>query len=39
MKTRLKYFDRNEIIHVEEDTNEFMYAVLSGETKVVKTTS
>jgi len=34
----IKKFKKNEIILYEEDTNEYMYAILSGRVKVFKTT-
>lgn len=37
-KIVLKQFKKNETILHEEDTNEFMYLILSGKVKVVRTT-
>ena len=37
-KMILKQFKKNEIILYEEDTNEFMYVILLGKVKVVRTT-
>jgi len=34
----LKIFNKNETILYEEDTSEFMYIILSGKVKVIKTT-
>ncbi len=34
----IKRFKKNEVILYEEDTNEFMYIILSGKVKVVRTT-
>jgi CRP/FNR family cyclic AMP-dependent transcriptional regulator len=38
-KIIVKEFKKNEIIFYEEDTNEFMYIILSGKVKVVHTSS
>lgn len=37
-KLIIKDYDRNETILYEEDTNQFMYIILSGKVKVIKTT-
>lgn len=37
-KIDLKTFKKNEIIMVEEDTNEFMYMIIYGKVKVFRTT-
>jgi len=37
-KITIKWFRKNETILHEEDTNEFMYMIFSGQVKVIKTT-
>ncbi len=37
-KMKIKLFRKNEIILHEEDTNEYMYTILSGSVKVIQTT-
>ncbi len=37
-KILFKHFKKNDVILREENTNEFMYAILDGEVKVVQTT-
>ena len=37
-RMKIKLFGKNEIILHEEDTNEFMYTILSGSVKVIQTT-
>lgn len=37
-KIRIKEFKKNEVVLYEEDTNEFMYIILSGKVKVIQTT-
>jgi CRP/FNR family cyclic AMP-dependent transcriptional regulator len=37
-KVILKEFKKNEVILYEQDTNEFMYIILSGKVKVIQTT-
>ena len=36
-KVRIKKYNKNEIILHEEDTNEYMYIILSGKVKVIQT--
>lgn len=37
-KVYLKRYKKNEVIFLEEDTNEYMYMILNGKVKVVQTT-
>ena len=37
-KISLKRYKKNEVIFLEEDTNEYMYMILNGKVKVVQTT-